>query len=67
MKHQATRNIAAESFRVRPDKGTSKYNYRTDGNKAWTDKIDAVRLDRLTPELVNGWMRQRVAIGSLRS
>jgi integrase len=55
------RTIAAEAFRVRPDKGTSKYDYRTGGNKAWTDKIDAVRLDKLTSDLVNAWMRQRVS------
>jgi hypothetical protein len=55
------RTIVAESFGIRPKKNESKYDYRTGGHEAWMQRIDEIRLERLTPERVNQWKRERVA------
>lgn len=55
------RTIVAESFGVRLKKGENKFDYRAGGNEAWTQRIDEIRLERLTPDRVNRWKRERVA------
>jgi hypothetical protein len=54
------RTIVAESFGVRLKKGESKYDYRGGGNKAWNQRIEEIRLDRLTPDVLNRWKRDRL-------
>jgi integrase len=55
------RTIIAEAFGIRPKKSESKYDYRTGGHQAWAQRIDQIRLERLTPDRVNNWKRERVA------
>jgi integrase len=55
------RTVIAESFRIRPKKGESKYDYRTGGHAAWTQRIDEIRLERLTPDVLKRWKRERIA------
>jgi hypothetical protein len=55
------RTIIAEAFGIRPKKSESKYDYRTGGHQAWAQRIDEIRLERLTPDRVNQWKRERVA------
>jgi integrase len=52
------RTIISEAFGVRGDE--SKYDYRTGGNQAWTEKIDKIRLERVIPARVVDWQRSRV-------
>lgn len=61
----ALRTIAAEALGVKADKGTSKFDYRSangkqSGQARWNAKIDAHRLEALTPENVTGWKRKRI-------
>ena len=57
------RTITAEIFAIRPDRGTSKYDYRgpNNGRALWVAKIDARRLEELTLERITQWKRQRIA------
>ena len=60
------RTVVAEALGVKPDRGTSKFDYRSDddgqsGNARWLAKIDGCRLEHLTPERVTDWKRQRIA------
>ena len=55
------RTIIAEAFGIRLKKGESKFDYRTGGQKAWVERIDGIRLERLTLDQVNRWKRDRVA------
>jgi len=55
------RTVVAESFGIRPKKGENKFDYRAGGNLAWTQRIDEIRLERLTPDILNRWKRERVA------
>ncbi len=55
------RTIIAESFGIRLKKGESKYDYHTGGNAAWAQRIGEIRLERLTPDVVNRWKRERIA------
>ena len=55
------RTIAAEVFGIRPKKGENKFDYRAGGNKAWTARIDEIRLERLTAARVTKWKRDRLA------
>lgn len=62
----ALRTITAEALGVKPDKGTSKFDYRSradgqSGQARWVAKIDARRLEELTPEKLTDWKRQRIA------
>jgi integrase len=61
----ALRTIASEVFNVKPDKGTSKFDYRSHGESSgharWIAKIDNHRLEELTLEKITTWKRQRVA------
>lgn len=59
----ALRLIVSEVFGIKPDKGTSKFDYRggdNSGNARWTAKIDGHRLEELTPDKITVWKRQRV-------
>ena len=53
--------IVAEVFGIRLKKGENKFDYRSGGNAAWTQRIEEIRLERLTPDRVNQWKRQRIA------
>jgi len=55
------RTIIAESFGISLKKGESKYDYRKGGHTVWAQRIDEIRLDRVTPDRVNQWKRDRVA------
>lgn len=57
------RTITAEIFSIRPDKGTSKYDYRSqnNGHALWIAKIDARRLEDITLDRINHWKLQRIA------
>lgn len=55
------RTIVAECFGVRLKRGENKFDYRAGGNKAWLQRIDEIRLERVTPEKVNHWKRERIA------
>ena len=54
------RTVASEAFGVKG--GKSKFDYRTGGNAEWVKKIDAIRLERLTPDKVNTWKKARLAL-----
>jgi integrase len=59
------RTIVAETFGIREKKGESKFDYRSPngtGNSKWTGRIDEIRLERVTPERVNNWKRERIAV-----
>jgi len=55
------RTIVAEVFGIRPKKSESKYDYRTGGHQAWASRIDKIHLERLTPDKLNRWKRDRIA------
>jgi integrase len=55
------RTVAAEVFRVHPPKGKSKFDYRNGGNQEWRDRVDGIKLARLSSDLVISWQRRRVA------
>jgi integrase len=55
------RTIIAESFGIKLKPGESKYDYRTGGNEAWSQRVDEIRLERLSAEVVNRWKRDRIA------
>ena len=64
----ALRTIAAEALGVKPEKGTSKFDYRSgladgeqSGHSKWIAKIDAHRLEELSTEKITGWKRQRIS------
>ena len=52
------RTILGEAFGVRTDK--SKFDYRQGGNAKWTERIDELRLERVTPKQVTEWQQGRV-------
>jgi len=52
------RTIVGECFGIRGDK--SKFDYRTGGSQKWAAKIDVLKLDRVTPDRITAWQRQRV-------
>lgn len=55
------RTIVAEAFGIRPKANENKFDYRTGGNAKWIARIDEIRLERLTPDRVNRWKRERIA------
>jgi len=62
----ALRIITAEALGVKADKGASKFDYRSgggaeSGQARWVAKIDARRLEEISPDKVTDWKRQRVA------
>jgi integrase len=52
------RTIVSEAFGVRGD--GSKYDYRHGGNQKWMERIDGIRLERVTPDRVTDWQQRRV-------
>jgi integrase len=55
------RTIVAESFGIRLKDGESKYDYRTGGHAVWAQRVDEIRLERITPDRLNKWKRGRMA------
>ena len=57
------RTIAAEVFGAKPEKGMSKFDYRSaeGGNARWAARIENHRLEDLTAEHITTWKRQRIA------
>ena len=53
----AFQTIIAESFGIKG--GASRFDYKAGGNAAWVEKINAVRLERVTPERVERWRTNR--------
>ena len=47
------RTILSQIFRI--DGGREKFDYRTGGRDAWAAKVDAIKLENVTPEQVNKW------------
>ena len=54
------RTLVSETFGVKGDE--SKFDYRSadNGNRKWTDRVDSIRLERLTPVRVTEWQQRRV-------
>lgn len=52
------RTVVSEVFGVKGDQ--SKYDYRQGGNQKWTERIDSIRLERVTPARVAEWQQARV-------
>ncbi|HUZ06230.1 MAG TPA: hypothetical protein VMV89_01945, partial [Candidatus Paceibacterota bacterium] len=52
------RTIVSETFGIRGDK--AKFDYRQGGNQKWIERIDNIRLERVTPERVTDWQRRRI-------
>lgn len=52
------RTLVSEVFGVKGDE--SKYDYRQGGNRRWTERIDRIRLERVTPARVTEWQQRRV-------
>jgi integrase len=52
------RTILSEVFGVRGDE--SKFDYRQGGNQKWVERIDGIRLERVTPASVAEWQQGRV-------
>jgi len=53
------RTIVSQVFGVASDR--SKFDYKGEGHSKWLERIDAIRLARLTPERVTQWQRRYVA------
>jgi integrase len=51
----AFRGIVADIFGI--DNGKEKFDYRGGGRDRWTQKINSVRLDAITPERLQIWKR----------
>ena len=52
---KALRRIAAGVMGISGDSG--KFDSHQGGNKRWRDRVNAVRLDELTPSKVAGWKK----------
>jgi integrase len=57
----ALRKIVADALGIHSPAGTSKYDYRGGGTSAWTQKVDAVRLAKLTPDKIQSWKLSFIA------
>jgi integrase len=51
----ALRKIVADAFAI--DGGKAKFDYRSGGRQKWIDRVHAVKLTALTPEVVQKWKR----------
>ena len=51
--------IVADTFGVKSD--LSKYDYRSGGNQKWVNRINSIRLSRLTPEKITKWKRRFIS------
>lgn len=52
------RLVTSEIFGVRG--GDSRFDYRQGGNQRWVERIDRIRLARLTPDRVRQWKAKRL-------
>lgn len=52
------RLIVGEVFGVKSDK--SRFDYRQGGNGKWVERIDSIRLARVTPARVTAWQHRRM-------
>ncbi|MHB8522313.1 MAG: tyrosine-type recombinase/integrase [Limisphaerales bacterium] len=52
------RTILSEIFGVRD--GDSKFDYRAGGNRKWVERIDGIRLERVTTARIADWQQRRV-------
>ena len=55
----ALRKIVADAFEI--DGGKEKFNYRTGGYQRWLDRVHAIRLSAVTPDVVQKWKRTFLA------
>jgi len=53
------RSILANVFGIKDT--AAKYDYRTGGNQKWRERVNSIRLAKLTPEAVERWMKKFVA------
>lgn len=54
------RKIVSDIAGVHLPDGFSKFDYVNGGNELWLEKVDSVKLSRLTPEAINKWLRNFV-------
>jgi integrase len=59
------RSILTAVFRMKDD--AAKYDYRSGGNQKWRERVDSIRLEKLTPEAVESWMKTFVAAAGASS
>jgi len=52
------RTLVSEAFGVRGD--DSKYDYRHGGNKKWAERVNGIRLERVTSARVIAWQQRRL-------
>lgn len=52
------RTIVSEAFGVKGD--DSKYDYRHGGNQKWAERVNGIRLERVTPARVIEWQQRRI-------
>jgi integrase len=52
---RSLRKIVADVFKIRTPTGQSKYDYVTGGYESWKNRIEAIRLAKLTPATVQAW------------
>lgn len=55
----ALRKIVADAFKI--DGGKEKYDYRTGGYQRWLERVHAIKLAALTPDVVQQWKRAFLA------
>jgi integrase len=55
----ALRKIVADAFDI--DGGREKYDYRTGGYQRWLERVHAIKLAALTPDVVQQWKRSFLA------
>jgi len=54
------RTIVAETFGIRLAENESKYDYRSGGQATWAQRVDEIRLERITLDRLNKWKRERI-------
>ncbi len=54
------RTILSQTFGIKSDE--SKYDYRSaeNGNRKWAERVDGIRLERVTPARVIQWQQRRI-------
>ena len=55
------RTIVSEAFGVR-EMMTRKYDYRHGGNAKWAERVNGIRLERVTPARVIAWQQHRIKL-----
>lgn len=48
----------ADIFHI--DAGVSKFSYRSGEHTKWRNQVDAIRLEEITPERIDGWRRKYI-------